>query len=144
MTVCYISPTRKAIRIIGVSGSSKKRLPGPEFGAAMRLIDSVSEVDWGATSWTHLLCGGADCIDMQAATWARTNEKSVIIEPAWWRKTGDIKAGHKRNQRMLDTWPVLAWFAFPGGNGTEGMIELARPIVPVYRWLSLGAGWVKA
>lgn len=68
--------------------------------------------------------GGANGADSLARDWARKRGVLCATVPAVWAKRGRA-AGPIRNAAMLTLGPdgVLA---FPGGNGTENMKQLAR------------------
>lgn len=73
--------------------------------------------------------------DRYAGDWCQTNGVPLINVPALWVSEGNA-AGPLRNARMLNYARTLAdrlmldemrfgVCAFPGGRGTEGMVELA-------------------
>ena len=73
--------------------------------------------------------------DRWAHEWA--TERQVEIDPmaAAWRRHGS-RAGPLRNQDMLARGGVVCLIAFPGGRGTEDMVERAtRANIPVWRLL---------
>lgn len=80
--------------------------------------------------------GAAPGADSLARNWALARGLSVIDVPAdwdgWERRGNRNAAGMVRNKLMLDILCAggngvrRAVFAFPGGNGTDGMIGLAR------------------
>jgi hypothetical protein len=76
---------------------------------------------------------GADNI---AEKWAKEMQVDYRGLPAKWTKQGR-SAGPIRNKRMRDTTQPDACIAFPGGNGTKGMIALMREI-GIEPWL---VGW---
>ena len=75
----------------------------------------------------HLING--DCptgADRLANEWASMRGVTVTKYPADWNKY-DRAAGPIRNKLMLDENPDIKFvIAFPGGNGTKNMTELAR------------------
>lgn len=71
--------------------------------------------------------------DRWAHEWA--TERQVEIDPmaAAWRRYNS-RAGPLRNQDMLARGGVVCLIAFPGGRGTEDMVERAtRANIPVWR-----------
>lgn len=91
--------------------------------------------------------GGATGADKLAREWCGENYVRYENYPAKWgdlthpdavirkRKDGtvyDAKAGPRRNKRMLDEGQPDLVLAFPGGEGTAGMVRLAKAAgVPV-------------
>ena len=70
--------------------------------------------------------------DTMAGEWAKARNIQTDEYPADWDKHGR-KAGHIRNQEMLDSGVNLV-IACPGGRGTENMILIAtNTAVPVVR-----------
>ena len=69
--------------------------------------------------------GGARGVDSLAQTWAEERGVKTLVFPADWEKYGK-SAGPIRNKQMLDENPdLMGVLAFPGGNGTKNMINLA-------------------
>jgi len=83
--------------------------------------------------FTAIMQGGAKGVDAMARDWAATKpEIQRYVCKADWEKHGKA-AGPIRNARMLEWKPDLV-VAFPGGRGTENMVEQAtRAGVPVRR-----------
>ena len=73
---------------------------------------------------THVIHGGARGADSLAGAWARARGTQEVICPANWEAYGR-RAGVMRNGAMTALGPDLV-IAFPGGNGTAHMIEVAR------------------
>jgi hypothetical protein len=77
--------------------------------------------------------GGAKGADFLGKVWAKNKNlwcsgDSVITSeeyPADWKQHG-YRAGHIRNQQMLDEGDVDLVVAFPGGKGTANMISLSK------------------
>ncbi len=73
----------------------------------------------------RLLHGDARGVDRMAGKWARDHH---VLEwdflPEWHRV--DPEDGLSRNQRMIEAGAPDLVVAFPGGVGTENMIELAK------------------
>jgi hypothetical protein len=69
--------------------------------------------------------GGAKGADTLAGEWAALRKKEVHAHPARWDLYRGA-AGPIRNKEMLDKHPDLSVVvAFPGGDGTDNMIEQA-------------------
>lgn len=73
---------------------------------------------------THVIHGNAAGADTLADQWAWKKGIQVVACDANW---GVFKkgAGHERNTRMLDLYPVLV-VAFPGGAGTGDCVSQAQ------------------
>lgn len=101
--------------------------------AVFRRLDAIDN-DRGITLLVHGACRdkhtkeltGADAL---AEEWAIDRECPYFGIPARWRKYGD-SAGPRRNREMPTLCakmgvPVELVVAFPGGDGTNGMVEIA-------------------
>jgi hypothetical protein len=72
------------------------------------------------------LChGGARGADSLANEWALTRNSSCTVFKADWDTYGRA-AGSLRNQKMLDEFKPAYIIAFPGGRGTQDMINRAE------------------
>lgn len=71
-----------------------------------------------------IVSGAARGADSAAVDWAVVNWVNFEEYPADWEKHGK-RAGHLRNQQMLDTG-IDKVIAFPGGRGTADMVNRAR------------------
>lgn len=80
--------------------------------------------------------GAAKGADLLAEEWCKSREVMYVGVPARWKKYGK-PAGPHRNKIMRDLWEPKACIAFPGGDGTRGMIGLMKE-VGVEPWL---VGW---
>lgn len=70
----------------------------------------------------HANCNGADLI---ADLWAWSNNVKITVYKSCWKKYG-VLAPVIRNEYMItDSKPDLL-IAFPGNEGTQNMIKLAR------------------
>jgi hypothetical protein len=104
-----------------------------------RNFDDLGAVD-RALSAVHrkhgidvLIQGGARGADYLCASWANANSIPTEDYPADWERHGK-RAGHLRNQQMIDEGKPDAAIAFPGGRGTADMVaRLERCGVPVWR-----------
>lgn len=74
---------------------------------------------------THLIQGGARGVDEIAAQWAEARHKELRTFPAHWDLHGKA-AGPIRNKQMLEEGHPEIVVAFPGGRGTENMVQLAE------------------
>ena len=72
---------------------------------------------------TEVVCGMAQGADMEGRHWARLNNIPVKEFPANWGLHGKA-AGPIRNAEMAQYADAL--IAFPGGKGTQNMIETAK------------------
>jgi hypothetical protein len=102
-----------------------------------RILDDLHD----ATPITVLIHGGAKGADAFAAAWAEARRVDTNAYPAQWddlsqpdalikhSRSGrayDARAGFRRNQTMLDLGKPDLVVAFPGGNGTQDMIDRAK------------------
>lgn len=72
-----------------------------------------------------LIEGGAKGADYLAKTWAQSRQVPIQSFPADWKRFGK-RAGPIRNQQMIDEGSPDVVIAFPGGNGTQDMINRAK------------------
>lgn len=72
-----------------------------------------------------MICGGAKGADTIAKDWALFRGITCIEVLPNWDKYGKA-AGPIRNKKMLDDYCPHYVIAFPGGKGTENMIEQAE------------------
>lgn len=90
---------------------------------AQRVLDKIAP--------DVIIEGGARGADFLAYRYARERRIEHIEAAANWDRYGK-SAGHIRNQQMLDYFKPDLVVAFPGGDGTKGMINRAlRAGVPV-------------
>ena len=80
--------------------------------------------------------GAAKGADLMAEKWCKSREVMYVGVPAKWKKYGN-HAGPRRNRIMRDLWKPDSCIAFPGGVGTNGMVELMAE-VGVKAWT---VGW---
>lgn len=85
-------------------------------------LDSMN--DDKATPITLLIHGGARGADYLAHRWALDRGIQTAVFEANWDIYGK-QAGYLRNVAMADLQPDFV-LAFPGGRGTQMMIEIAR------------------
>lgn len=84
---------------------------------------------------TVIIHGAARGADTLADNWAKEHGLTVEAYPADWDKYGK-RAGFIRNSQMLKEGKPDRVIAFPGGKGTEMMINLAHAAkVPVWEIL---------
>lgn len=74
---------------------------------------------------TMVIEGGASGADNLAFEWARSRYKPVITHFADWASLG-VAAGPIRNAEMLQNYAPDLVIAFPGGKGTEDMVNRAK------------------
>lgn len=74
---------------------------------------------------TTIIHGNARGADTLSGLWAKKNKINAQIFPAQWSKYGRA-AGPIRNQHMLsESQPDLV-VAFPGGKGTQNMVQISK------------------
>lgn len=97
---------------------------GRDYPGKQRMFAVLDELHRtrGITKIVHGQARGADRLAMQ---WARSRGVPEQGYPAEWSKYGN-SAGHVRNRQMYKTERPDLVVAFPGGNGTFGMCEIAR------------------
>jgi hypothetical protein len=84
---------------------------------AFSVLDSIQDI-------TRIINGGAQGADLLARRWARNRGVECVTFKADWKEHGKA-AGPIRNQRMIDEGKPDGVLAFPGGKGTQNMVELA-------------------
>lgn len=88
------------------------------------------------TGISLLIEGGAKGTDHLAQSWAKTHNVTFTTYRANWDKHGK-SAGPIRNRQMLEEGLPDVVIAFPGGRGTDNMIDQARkkgiPVIMVPR-----------
>ena len=89
-----------------------------DFQALCTILDQTHQ----ATPVTLLIHGGARGADSLAGAWAAFRQIPVRVFPANWTKHGKA-AGPIRNQQMLTEGYPDAYLAFPGGRGTQDMVQ---------------------
>lgn len=91
-----------------------------------RLIHGAARgVDTHAAAW-GIRTIGAENVDPYPADWSDTSHPDALIRRNHRGRRYDLKAGHRRNARMLLMGCPDMVLAFPGGAGTANMIGLAR------------------
>jgi hypothetical protein len=85
------------------------------------LNDRLSEIH-SHTPVTLLIHGDARGADRLAGAWAGAMEIPMMIFPANWNL--GKQAGYIRNKQMLEEGKPDLVLAFPGGRGTEMMMQL--------------------
>lgn len=98
-----------------------------------RDYDDYERVTWALSPWlntdepsiTTIIHGAARGADSLADRWATEHGVPVERYPADWNKYGK-RAGYIRNVQMLNEGKPDTVIAFPGGKGTQMMINLAN------------------
>lgn len=100
---------------------------GRDYRDASRVAVVLNEVRFMIPEDHELVIvqGDARGADELAKKWAAGMKLPYFCFPAKWSLFGQ-GAGHIRNKQMLESLPIQLVVAFPGGAGTNGMIELAR------------------
>jgi len=65
-------------------------------------------------------------VDPYPAAWEDLSHPDALIRTRADGKKYDARAGHRRNQKMLDQGRPDVVIAFPGGGGTDDMVRRAR------------------
>lgn len=113
---------------------------GRDYRDASRVAVVLNEIRFSIPDDHELVIvqGDARGADELAKKWAAGMKLPYFCFPAKWGAHG-LGAGHIRNKQMLEALPIQRVVAFPGGAGTNGMIELAREAgIPVTREEDLG------
>lgn len=108
---------------------------GRNYKDAVRVGVVLNEIRFSIPDDHELVIvqGDAQGADALAKRWAAGMCLPYFCFPAKWSQHG-LGAGHIRNKQMLEALPIQRVVAFPGGAGTNGMIELAREAgIPVTR-----------
>lgn len=101
-----------------------------DYARAHAVLDHYHAESGG---FSCLIQGAARGADTLAAEWADARGIRVLPFPADWDGHGR-SAGHIRNAQMLREGKPDVVIAFPGGRGTDNMIDQAtRAGVPVLR-----------
>lgn len=97
---------------------------GRTFSDKELLFKALTQYKDSNIGMFFVIHGGASGADSLADQWARENGVPCAVLKAQWDKYGK-KAGHIRNKWMALLKPNLV-IAFPGGRGTENMIDTAK------------------
>jgi len=89
-----------------------------------RVLDKLL-IRCGGNSGLTIIQGEALGADTLARQWAEDNSVPTIGFRADWKTYGK-RAGYLRNSQMLTEGHPDLVIAFPGGNGTDMMIKLAK------------------
>lgn len=87
-----------------------------------RCLDSFLDHNPSINCVVHGAATGADSL---AGEWARSRNIEERPYPADWKKYGK-RAGYLRNEEMLFKEKPDVVIAFPGGKGTENMVQIAK------------------
>lgn len=106
---------------------------GRDFADKALLRDTLAELHI-REPFSVVIHGAARGADSLACGWAQARGIETIAHPADWKAYGK-RAGHIRNQQMIDLSRPDLVVAFPGGRGTADMIRRAQirciPVVQV-------------
>ena len=75
----------------------------------------------------EIIHGGAKGADERVALWAKLGNVPVKVFPAHWDRYGR-SAGFVRNKQMLAEGKPDLVVAFPGGRGTQMMVDIAAEV----------------
>jgi hypothetical protein len=89
------------------------------------MIKEICENNIINSSEIVIIHGGARGADNLAGMWAKANNIQSNVYLADWKAYGN-RAGPIRNQLMLKSENPDIVVAFPGGNGTNHMVSIAR------------------
>lgn len=105
----------------------------PDYVPVYAALDKIVEKHGDPILVVH---GGAPGADEFADEWAKLRSMPVWVFPAKWEEFGR-SAGPIRNGQMLKRSDPDAIVAFPGGTGTQDMIDRAKHSgVPVWEPLA--------
>ena len=85
-----------------------------------RVLDEIVDIYGVPDVVVH---GAAEGADSLAHKWAGKRGIHREPVPADWNTYGVRRAGVRRNEEMLQRFPISLVIAFPGGNGTADMIQ---------------------
>lgn len=105
---------------------------GRRYADPIKIWEVLDQIDTGRDEVRLVVDGASDDItgpyigaDYWAHQWALARNKPTARVHADW-KTHGRAAGPIRNKQMRDEYKPDLVVAFPGGNGTRNMIELAE------------------
>lgn len=97
---------------------------GRDFSDEKMLRETLNVIH-NDTTISLVIHGDADGADKLADQWARQNDVPLYVCPAAWKTYGKA-AGIIRNRHMLRYGQPDMVVAFPGGRGTDDMVNSAR------------------
>lgn len=97
---------------------------GRDFNDYQRVRRVLNTICYGE-SHIELVHGAQRGADLLAERWAKEMEIEYRGYPAKWKIFGKL-AGPSRNVKMLQHNNIDLVVAFPGGDGTKDMIDLAN------------------
>jgi hypothetical protein len=105
-----------------------------DYATVQRVLDEV--IGWAPTGHLTIVNGGAIGADQLSTRWAQERGETWVEVPVAKNPAGRVASGAKfdwetdgrvagflRNQYMLDTHHPEQAVVFPGGNGTQDMLE---------------------
>lgn len=106
---------------------------GRDYSDIHRMYSVLDDLDM-----SEIISGHATGADQMAEMYADERGIDATIFPAEWNKHGKA-AGFIRNKQMLEEGQPDLVVAFPGGRGTQMMMDIARKAgISV---LEVGDGW---
>lgn len=97
---------------------------GRDFNDEKTVFDYLDNIH-RRTPIANVISGAARGADLLGEKWATSKGVSIQRFPANWDKLGK-KAGFLRNQQMIDEGHPDLVIAFPGGRGTQDMVDRAK------------------
>lgn len=118
---------------------------GSRDGQGMQVVErALNQFDREILRIDHAIVGSYRGTDRAIFDWALKVERVATVVSAKWLTGGNKRAeGPIRNERMPRLFPnVKAVLAFPGGDGTESMVGIAKRLhIPVWRCIVHGTKW---
>ena len=97
---------------------------GRDFSDSKCVKDTLDKIH-RETPIDTIIHGDARGADSLAAWWATFNKIKEVPFPADWEKHGKAAGPIRNREMLLQTQPDLI-VAFPGGKGTQDMINVSR------------------
>lgn len=97
---------------------------GRDWCDILKMLTVMDDIH-DSTPVTMLIQGGAKGADDESKTWAMHRDVPWMEFRADWHRHGKA-AGPIRNQKMLDEGKPDLVVAFPGGRGTDDMVQRAK------------------
>jgi hypothetical protein len=105
---------------------------GRDYNDYQQLSNVLNEVIRTIDDKVNIISGMARGADSLAVQYAKEHNIDCIGFPAQWDKYG-LSAGYRRNEQMLIEGKPNLVIAFPGGKGTQHMIQITKSHnIPIY------------